>query len=142
MVRMFYGGGKPQSPSHALPVTAFTKKNALNPRGGFECTHALMREKLLIYQSKSGLPPGMLVHSLGSEESAEILKRLHIDICCLQEVIWNGKGAKLIGKGISYYGLVLKVKLRMKCYCCKLVSGEGKKRLERSMKGSRKGKLL
>ena len=41
-----------------------------------------------------------------SEEIAETLKRCCIDICCLQEVRWGGKGAKMIG---NEYKLLLSV---------------------------------
>ena len=62
IVRMFYGEGIPQNTLHATPVPAYTRKNAVDPSGGFEGICTLTRRKSLMYRSNSGSPLGMLLH--------------------------------------------------------------------------------
>ena len=56
-----------------------------------------------MYRSAFGFLRRMFVRCQGI---AETLKRCCIDICCLQEVRWGGKGAKMIG---NEYKLLLSV---------------------------------
>jgi len=38
-----------------------------------------------------------------SAEAVETLHRRKIDVCCVQETRWTGSGARVMGKGMSWY---------------------------------------
>ena len=96
-------GCTPRSTSQVLSVTAYVRKEALNPRRKLECTCTRMMGNLLIYNLESGFQDGMWDLCWESVvKFLETLKRRCVDICCLQEVRWKGQGAKMIGNGFKF----------------------------------------
>ena len=103
MVLTMHGGGTPQSTSQALSVPAYVRKKALNPGRKIECTRARMMGKSPDVQFEIRFSTWN-VRSMSGKwgEISETLKGRCVDICSLQEVRWEGKGVKMIGKGYKF----------------------------------------
>lgn len=111
MVRMLYGGVTPKVP--------FRHHQCLPSLEGMQCTGSHSRIWVNPYFDKRKTPDILVQIWLASwnagtfsgkfGEIAKILKRLCIDICCLQELFGMQKVLSWLGMGIWCYGVVVVV---------------------------------